>query len=762
MRHIISLLFSIVWVSTVSAQETVIYGQISSESDILPFATIRVMESSDVTVADDGGQYRLNLDQQGEFHLEITFVGHLKKQIPIYTEDLDSMELNIVMESILAMDEIVVTGSMKPTYVSESPIKIDVISFKQLETFMPIAASSIVESIQLINGVEEVIACGVCYTNSISINGLPGPYTAVLIDGMPMFGNLASVYGLNGIPSMIIDRMEVIKGPNSTLYGSEAVAGVVNIITKDVKEQPFLSLDIMETSHVETFGNLALAPKFKNANGYIGVNFAYINDFDDVNQDGFGDGVNLDRWSIFSKWNIDRKSGKEFSIVGRYYYEDRRNGVEEYLVDRNYRDLRGSSSIYGESIYTKRLELFGKYVFNTKPDLRLEFSWSDHHQDSYYGDAQYLADQSILYNNLLWNINPGNHDILMGWTNRYQIYDDNSEATSVTDAMGNTVNQRDIQYIPGLFIQDEWSISPKWTLLSGARLDHYKDHGLIFSPRINIKNKWTDGSSFRINMGTGFRIVNLFTEDHAFVTGQREVVITEALKPERSYNMALNFNRVFALFEGAGSIDIDAYYTYFTNKIIPDYDTPGQIIYGNSNGHASTKGIGANINYGFLFPLRLSLGMNFQNAVEVERNIDGDNETRNIEFAPNWTGVFTANYSWAKHRFSISYTGRITGPMTLPTVYDLSSEGQPLTHARPTTSPVFSLHNIQCNKELGKNISIYAGLQNIFNYRQYYSPLVGYNDVNADPGFSPYFDTAYAFSPNHGREFYLGIKFDIY
>ena len=230
--------------------------------------------------------------------------------------------LDLVSSS--ALDEIVVTGTMKETYVSASPIKIDVVTSKQLDTYLPSAASSVIESVQLVNGVQEVVACGVCYTNSISVNGLPGSYTAILMDGTPIYGSLASVYGLNGIPNMIIDRFEVIKGPSSTLYGSEAVAGVINIITKNPENQPLISADIMTSSHEEVFGNIALAPRLGKSNAYIGVNFGYANHYADNNLDGFGDGVNSEHISIFSKLNFYRPSDKLFSLAAKYYYEDQK------------------------------------------------------------------------------------------------------------------------------------------------------------------------------------------------------------------------------------------------------------------------------------------------------------------------------------------------------------------------------------------------------------------------------------------------------
>ncbi len=571
------------------------------------------------------------------------------------------------------------------------------------------------------------------------------------MDGTPIYGNLASVYGLNGIPNLIIDRFEVIKGPSSTLYGSEAVAGVINIITKDPAEQPALMVDVMGTSHLESFGNVAAAPRVGKFNGFVGLNWAYIGDFDDFNNDGFGDMINLDRYSLFTKWSMDRDNGKKFTLAGKYFYEDRRNGLEQYLANRNYRELRGSEEIYGESIYTHRAEFFGTYEFAGSEDFRLDYSLSHHDQDSYYGADHYVAQQQILFSNLIWTKPLAKHTLLLGLTNRYQYYDDNTIATPTGG---------DRQYIPGLFAQNEWEISPKVTVLAGARLDHYQAHGLIFAPRFNTKYSITDFTSLRANFGTGFRIVNLFTEDHAFVTGQRTVEVTEELQPEESYNGSLNLNHFYSLGGGQGTIDIDAFYTHFTNKIIPDYDTDdNKIIYANSDGYATSQGIGFNIQHEFRFPLGFNIGANWQRVTETEPDENGIDQTRRIEFAPLWTGIGTANYRLKKSNLTFALTLRVTGPMELPEVFDLNPEtGEPVATARPTRSQPFTLGDLQVQKDFSKNFSLYGGIQNLFNYRQSWSPLVGFNDPNSSPGFSENFDTAYAYSPIHGREVYVGVR----
>lgn len=741
-----------------------ISGYVFDQEGPLEFANIILEDSNYGSISDEKGFFRLENIEPGSYTLQISMLGYKSfiKMLDLKAEDKIELGQMKLQEDALGLSEVVVTGNMKPTFVADSPIKIDVITAKQLNTFLPAASSSLIENVQLVNGVQEVVACGVCYTNSISINGLPGPYTAVLMDGTPIYGNLASVYGLNGIPNMIIDRFEVIKGPSSTLYGSEAVAGVINIITKDPKKQAPLSIDIMGTSHLESFGNIAAAPSIGKSNGFIGLNYAYINDFEDNNQDGFGDGINLDRYSLFSKWDLHRASGKKFSLAGKYFYEDRRNGVEAFLTDRNYRELRGSDQIYGESIYTNRAEIFGTYELNIPTNVKIDFSLSHHEQDSYYGSDAYKASQQIAFANLIWNpVNAeSKHDLLIGLTSRYNAYDDNSVATE--QLIGDSViNQPDNQFIPGVFIQDEFTAADNFTILSGLRLDHYDSHGFIFAPRLSLKYKPGDWTTLRSNFGTGFRVVNLFTEDHAFITGQRTVEIAEELSPEESYNVSLNINQVYAALGGSGTIDIESYFTHFTNKILPNYDTPGKIIYENSDGFARTMGIGLTVTHSLSIPLGFNLGVNFQKATETEPNELGQMVSRNIEFAPEWSGVFTLNYEWKKANMILGYTISTTGPMALPEVFDLDENGAPQTDPRPTRSTAFALHNLQISKTFSKQFSIYGGIQNLTNFRQLSSPLIGYNDPNAPTGFSSYFDTSYAYAPNHGREFYLGIRWNL-
>lgn len=747
------LFFLLAFTLGAQAQGSSLSGQTFAGGAPLPYVNIALEGTSLGVASAEDGAFLLENVPPGSYRLVASALGYhtWMKKVELHPGQELSLGRITLEPNILNLQEAVVTGTMKETYLKDSPVKVEVISGRYLQ--QQGAPTNLMESVGLINGAQEVVACGVCGTNSISLNGLPGAYTAILMDGTPIYGNLAAVYGLNGIPRSIIERIEVIRGPSSTLYGSEAVAGVINIITKHPEEQPLLSADVMGTTNGESFGNLAFAPQLGKWRSYTGIDYGYTDKYADRNGDGFGDFVNLNRLSLFTKWELERESGKAFSIFGKYYSESRRNGVEEFMRDGAWRHLRGSEEVYGESILTRRRELFGAYELPTALALKVDYSLSYHHQDSYYGADHYEAEQAIAFANLTLPLEIGRHNLLLGFTSRWQGYDDNTVATLQSPGR---------QFIPGFFAQDEWKLRDNLSLLAGARLDHYQAHGLIFAPRFNLKYSFSDWTAVRFNGGTGFRIVNLFTEDHAFISGQREVVIEESLQPERSYNAAANLHHVYLLGKSQGTLDVDLFYTYFTNKIIPDYDTPGQIIYANTRGYARTMGMSINLSHQFPFPLSAQVGLNWQRATQTEPDADGQLRTQPIEFAQLWSGVGAFNYRWKKPGLTFAYTLNATGPMALPEAFDFGPDGQLLPTSRPTESDPFLFHSLQASKILADwKLEVYCGVQNLLDYRQPFSPLAGFNDPNARAGFSQSFDTAYAYGPMQGREFYLGLRWEL-
>ena len=715
----------LVFTSSVFAQQ--VNGKVVYKNQPVEYATIHLKNKNLTIQTNKIGEFTFDKMPKGKHTFVIKSIGYkqLTKQFEV-NENITYIEIELELDELF-LNEIVVTGTMEEVHIKDSPVKVEVITSEFLSTN---PTNNLMEAISTVNGVQECVTCGVCGTNDIHINGMEGTYSMVMIDGMPIMGSLASVYGLNGIPTEMIDQIEIIKGPSSTLYGSEAVSGVINIITKKAEKMPLISLNAFGTSHQEKNIDIAFTPKLGSVSTLIGGNYYHMNNFIDNNGDNFSDVPLSHRISLFNKWSIERKNKRVFSISGKYYYEDRFGGTSAWNPS-----FRGSEEVYGESIYTDRKELIGTYQLPFKEKIMFDFSHTVHNQNSYYGDVFYKAFQQISFANLYWTKKTGiNSDFITGISTRNQVYDDNTPATSTIDK----------RFIPGIFLQNEYKWRDNLKTLTGVRWDFHKAHGSIFSPRFSLKYNPSTYTTFRVNSGTGFKVVNLFTEEHAAYSGAREVVIKELLNPETSYNITLNTNHIASFLGGNTVVDVDLFYNYFTNKIIPDYETDNsKIIYQNLDGFSINKGASFMVSQSFKKPLKISIGGTWIRTYQVDAN-----ERLPILFAPNFSGVFNISYHLKKYKTTIDYTGNIMGKMHLPT-YNAPFE-------RPTPSPWYSVQNVQFTKELNSRFSIYLSVKNVLNYTQEYSPIVDYKNP-----FSDYFDTSYSYGPLQKRRLLCGVRINI-
>ncbi|MBL7741138.1 MAG: TonB-dependent receptor [Chitinophagaceae bacterium] len=661
------------------------------------------------------------------------------------------------------LDAVVVSGTMRPVKRSESPISVEVYTPQFLKKN---PAPSLFESLQNVNGVRPQLNCSVCNTGDIHINGLEGPYTMVTIDGMPIVSSLASVYGLFGIPTQLIERIEIVKGPASGLYGSEAIGGLINIITKSPDKAPLFTASFMTTSWLEH--NLDAGVKFKlgkKATSLLGVNYYNYQHLLDKNNDQFTDVTLQHRISLFNKLSFARKNNRVATLAGRYFYEDRWGGDMRWN-----KSFRGTDSIYGESIYTSRWELIGNYQLPVQEKMFFSFSVTGHDQNSYYGATPYMGRQKIAFSQLNWDKAIGtDHNLLSGAVLRYNYYDDNSTAT-VDTLTGR--NKADNYIIPGLYLQDEWKLSPKHLLLLGLRYDHHLVHKGIFTPRFAWKWSLKDRQVFRLNAGTGFRVVSLFTEEHAALTGARAVEINGSLKPERSYNVNLNYTNHFQWQGVSLNMDASAWYSHFTNQIIPDYDTdPNKIIYSNLNGYASSKGVTLNLELNSGKRFKSLLGVTLQDVQKVEKDQQGKAVQQQLMLTEKWSGTWAITYSLPAAGITIDYTGNMYGPMRLPLLSD--------TDPRPGTSPVWSIQNIQVTKLVNKHIELFGGVKNLLNWTparntpfiiaRSHDPFdknveydaAGKVMATAENPYALTFDPSYVYAPNQGIRFFTGVRLTV-
>ncbi|OIP49537.1 MAG: TonB-dependent receptor [Flavobacteriaceae bacterium CG2_30_34_30] len=726
-----------------------ISGTTQTPEEPLPFVNVYIEGTTKGTTTDINGNYTLKGVVPGKYALIASHTGFTSQRKIITLLDGD-MQLDFTLTGNESLREIVISGTLKPINRLESPVPVEVY---RPSFFRKNPTPNIFEALQNINGVRPQLNCNVCNTGDIHINGLEGPYTLVLIDGMPIVSGLSTVYGLSGIPNSLIEQVEIVKGPASSLYGSEAVGGLINVITKLPEHAPKFSADVNSTSWGEVNTDLSYKIAFKNATMLLGLNYFNYSNPVDKNKDNFTDMTLQDRISVFQKWDIARKESRKLSLAGRFFYEDRWGGEMQWNPS-----FRGGDEVYGESIYTTRWELLGNYQLPVEEKMFFQFSLTDHDQNSVYGDVKFLAQQRIGFGQFIWDKKINRHDLLFGTAFRYNYYNDNTLATAKPDEV----------VIPSLFVQDEITLSEKHKVLLGGRYDYDSRHGHIFTPRLAYRYKSEKEDLLRFNAGTGFRVVNIFTEEHAALTGARELIIAENLKPERSFN--INFNYLKKVYQKTGKIitlDASVWYTHFTNVILPDYDTnPNQIIYNNLDGSASSKGLSIGLDAVIGSGFKAMVGATFQDVTTKEKGV-----LEHQILTERFMGTWALSYKFYKFNTWIDYTGNIYGSMRLP----LLGESDP----RPEYSPTWSIQNIQITYGGFENFEIYGGVKNLLNWTPTKStPFLiaraddpfdqevvfdGAGNAVATPN-NPYaltFDPSYMYAPNQGIRGFMGIRFTL-
>ncbi len=748
-KQVLILFFIGVCFST-SAQT--VKGKVSFQGKGLPYASIIVDGTTIGVTSDDEGNYTLTGLMNGNFSISADFVGLQKQVKKITIKENKNVVLNFDLIEEDSLEEIVISGTLKPVLKSDAvvPIEIYTPSFLQKNP-----TANLFDALQMINGIQPQLNCNVCNTGDIHINGMEGPYTMILIDGMPIVSSLSTVYGLFGIPTSMIERIEVVKGPASSLYGTEAMGGLINVITKNPEVAEKFTADVFTTTWLENNIDLSAAYKLGNkVKALFGGNYYQFGQPIDHNHDGFTDVTQQERISLFNKYTAKRKEDRIASLALRYVYEDRWGGETNW----NRKLHRGGEDVYAESIFTNRFEAIGMYQLPTTEKIYTQFSYIYHNQNSMYGSESYNGKQQVAFAQAYWDKELNKHSLLLGASYKYTYYNDNTRATGIYDEDNLIEDQPQKTPILGIFIQDEWTLNTHNKLLLGYRFDYDKVHGGIHSPRIGYKLSPNENNALRVSFGTGFRVVNVFTEDHRALTGAREVIFAEELNPEKSYNVNLNYTRKVPTDFGVFNFDVNAFYTYFTNKIDADTDTDSsKIIFANLDGHAVSRGISLNVDLTLDIPLKIMAGATYMDVYRIE-----DNERNQIYHSPKWSGNFIASYNFG-HGFTADFTSDWKGPMRLPRVEN---------DYRPEYSPWTILANIQVTKKFDNGIQIYGGVKNLFNTLPKQDAISRWWDPFGEPGngvtppagrtdvmFEP---NDYSYTPLQGIRGFIGVRYSIF
>ncbi len=393
-------------------------------------------------------------------------------------------------------------------------------------------------------GVRKKVDCSVCNTAQIRLLGMNGAYSQVLIDGLPLFSGLGTVYGIEQIPLVTVDRIDVIKGSSGVQHGNNAIAGVINVVHGPIPAEPagFLKMSYGNSNEQNYEG--AYSTRVHQSGTGLQVAFNY-NSSPRINMDNspMMDVAEFDRAGFSARATQWLGSRVELTARANVGFEDRFGGTEEasratigdYISDSSWVNEWGDSThrepVYQEYVRSKRVNyetgIRADITEKLKNETRL--SYLQHYQESWYGylDLEALQDLFYLVSDFTWELRK--NELLAGVSYTYDSFQDNRSVGTHE------------YHIPALYVQDIFSPTINWDLMGGVRLDHHNVHGAIVSPRFAATWYGMNYFTWKLSAGKGFRTFNLFSENHSAITSDAYYLQpNDTLEAERSWSFTAN------------------------------------------------------------------------------------------------------------------------------------------------------------------------------------------------------------------------------
>lgn len=754
-------------------------GHVLNGNEHIPFANVVLKGTTIGTSTDETGHYRMINLPEGKFTVVATAIGFMPAQKEVTITPGQTLELNFKMsEDAVGLDEVVVTGDRNELRRRESSVVVNTVTPK---TFTMTQSVVLGEGLNYTPGLRMENNCQNCGFTQLRINGLEGPYSQILVNSRPIFSGLAGVYGLELIPSNMVDRVEVIRGGGSTLYGSNAIAGTVNLILKDPINNSYefgvnslltgVGMDNVSSltpDNNATFSATAVSSDIKTGLAVFG--FVRNRDPFDANNDGFSELASIENTSVgaraFHRFGHRSKLSIDFFNIR----EDRRGGDRhEYPVHEAYIAEAVSHSITTGGVtydqFFRESDILSVFASTQKVD-----------RDSYYGANQSLSDYGET--NDLSYVLGGQYKMMLNSTGlifgfEHQGgelkdtklgYADLESAEIVGGELivphtENIIVADQQQNITGVFTQVDYTYR-NFKTTAGVRYDRYTISditkpdddisGNVISPRVTLMYDIKRSIQLRTSYAKGYRAPQIFDEDLHIETSTARRVIHQNdpnLVQETSHSLMASaaYNHTFG--DAAASVLVEGFYTLLQDPFANEFGEPnsaGEVVYTrvNAEGGATVQGV----NLEFTFVPRNSLSFNAGFTAQKSQYKD-EHEFGEKKFfrTPQNYGYFAAQVK-PFEKMTLSATGTYTGKMLVPywgPAIDNPEEGE-----LRTSNPFFDMgirlsYDIKIN---GATMQLFAGAKNIFN--SYQSDF----DIGAER------DPGYVYGPNQPRAIYFGIR----
>ena len=754
-------LFVIMLTTVLFAQEKgMVVGHILSEEQAVPFASILLKNSTIGTSSDENGNYTI-LVPAGKQTIIVQAIGfkNQEKNITVPPEGKIHLDFNLE-ESVFGLNQVVVSATRGLQKRTEAPVIVTVTNSEVLQKAQAISLS---EGLSFQPGLRMETNCQNCGFTQVRMNGLDGAYSQILMDSRPIFSALNGVYGLDQIPTNMIERIEVVRGGGSSLYGSNAIAGTINIITKDPIEDSF---EI--NSHLGLI-NGKVPDKALTLNGTVlsddlnhGIQlFAMLRDRGafDANNDSFTEITTMQNQTFGFKSFYRPFERSKITADFHTINEFRRGGENRF-------DLQPFEALTTEQIKSKMVGgglTFENYSEDEKNKYAVYFNTQQSKNDNFYGGRADDELGNIDYEESIRGY--GNTEVIT-WIggaqyNRKQESFFGGSGTLTTGAEykrekmvdekpGYNAFVNQTLDILGIYAQQEWKVNEKLKVLGGLRADFHNaaDEAVIFNPRLNILYNFKENLQWRNSYAKGFRAPQVFSEDiHARIAAGEVALVelADGLQSETSHSFltSLDWSKISPNSEAG--LTLEAFYTRLSDPFVLEQLT--ETIWEKRNGKgANVYGINVEAKYAPGQKWQFQAGATLQKALydeAIQWSENVTNTNRNFFRSPNVYGNFMATFSPKKafqNNLSLVYTGRM---------YAQHFAGFIAEDRLVTTNDFYEInlkssYTFVIKEKL--HLQLNGGIQNLFNQYQ--------NDF--DSGVNR--DASYIYGPSRPRTIFVGLK----
>lgn len=744
-----------------------IYGHVvdAKSGEHVPYAIIHVKGTTIATTTDMTGHFFLKNLPEGTFTIEAKYMGYTTMSKMVTTKKNTSKELNFNLSpSDLSLDEVVVSANRSETKRRMAPNLVNVINGKVFDITQ---STCLAQGLNFQPGVRTEDNCQNCGFTQVRINGLDGHYSQILVDSRPIFSSLNGVYGLEQIPANMIDRVEVVRGGGSALFGASAIGGTINIITKEpVRNSASFGHTLMSIGGSNSFdnvttGNVSLVTDDNKAGVY-----AYGQTRNRKGYDHDGDGytelpeLNNQTFGLNSYLRLNPYSKLSLQYHGIHEFRRGGNRLEQAPHEANITE-QVEHSIQGGGL------TYDYFAPDEKNRLSAYFSFQTTSRKSYYGgigegtdddrdaagkaygtthDFTYVAGAQYVHNFSKLLFMPS--DLTLGAEYNFDGLKD--------VILGYDRHFKQDVHIGSFFFQNEWK-SKQWGFLVGGRLDkHNLVDNIIFSPRANLRYNPTDNLNFRLTYAGGFRAPQAFDEDlHVGVVGGERLVtvLADKLKEERSNSFSISADIYHKFGNVQTNLLVEGFYTDLDNvfalRQLDRPDAQGNTVQERYNAYGA-KVFGLNIEGKAMFTRWFSLqaGFTIQKSLYDEAIAWNDEvpeqKYKKMMRSPNRYGYFTATFTPIK-RFTASITGNYTGSMLIG-----HAAGSGVEEPKAVDTPDFMELNMKLAYDIPVSkyltLQVNGGIQNIANSYQ----------KDFDKGWNR--NSNYIYGPSLPRSYYVGVK----